>query len=127
MNGSMACGRARRQPQQERQPDAAAQPMTKPSADTRKVAMVSVRSLPFAAISTMRCAVASGGAKNSGPNARAPHSQASSSATPSAIRPPVTIHCRGMAWLSGRSEVISALLIARPPGCVRRSPRSPAS
>ena len=38
---------------------------------------MSVNSLPLPAISTMRCAVASGGAKNSGPKARAPHSQAS--------------------------------------------------
>ncbi len=64
-------------------PTPATQPMTKPIADTRSVAIVSVRSLPLPAISTMRCAVASGGAKNSGPKARAPHSQAASSATAS--------------------------------------------
>ena len=58
-------------------------------------------SLPLPAISTMRCAVASGGAKNSGPNGRAAHSQASSSATAEQMRPPVTIHWRGMARLSG--------------------------
>ena len=43
------------------------QPMTKPSADTRSVATVSVESLPLPVISTIRSAVASGGAKNSGP------------------------------------------------------------
>ena len=64
------------------------------------------------AISTMRRAVASGGAKNSGPNARAPHSHAPSSARPSRTCPPVTIHWRGMARVSGRSEVMPALLMA---------------
>ena len=103
------------------------QPMTKPIADTRKVATMSVKSLPFAAISTMRCAVASGGAKNSGPKARAPHSQAASSATAkqdaAAGDDPLPRDRRGF---PARSSAMSALLIARPPGCARRSPRSPA-
>ena len=126
MNGSMAC--VARVDNRSRKGSAtpAMQPITKPDAETRIVATMSVSSLPLPAISTMRCAVASGGAKNNGPSERAAHSQASSSATPSRIRPPVTIHCRGMARLSGRSDVMSAAVMTRPPGCARRSRRSPA-
>ena len=62
--------------------------MAKPATATRSVAMMSASIWPFSASAPMRCAVASGGAKNSGPSVRAPYSQPASSASVSATRPP---------------------------------------
>ena len=62
--------------------------MAKPATATRSVAMMSATIWPFSASSHRRCAVSSGGAKNSGPSVRAPYSQPASSAIVRTMRPP---------------------------------------